>query len=173
MSNMEFVQKSKKDLWQTPDELWKPISMRMRINLDPCPGEKTEIGDINFRLKYGYDGLSLGWFGTVFVNPPFSEKGKWLDKAIEEIQSDGVDCIFLVTPDSTDVKSWWHGKIAEHCDYTYFPKGRINYVDPESGEQKNGVSFGTAVSILGEPNNSVLNWMDENGDLVKRNFRKE
>ena len=166
--SMGFVQKSKKDLWQTPPELWKNINRLDNIDLDPCPGSGTAIGDMNFWLDLGMDGLGSPWWGSVFLNPPFSQKTEWIDKAIEEIELGNVDVIYVVTPDSTDVQSWWHDRLVPNCEYSWFSRGRINYVDPNTGNQAKGVSFGTAVSIMGDPPKEVLNWMRRNGDLVKR-----
>jgi len=76
--SVNFVQKSKKDVWQTPKSLWKPIDEQDNINLDPCAAEDTSIGDVNYTVED--DGLSQTWFGTVWLNPPFSQKDEWLDK---------------------------------------------------------------------------------------------
>jgi len=163
-SDMGFVQKSKKDVWQTPSELWQPIDKRDTITLDPCAGENTNIGIDN--LTYEDNGLSHGWYGTVWLNPPFSQKTEWMEKARNEIEY--CDTIYIITPDSTDVKSWWHGQLAEFCEWVWFAEGRINYVDPEDGEQKKGVSFGTSINIAGELNQEVKEWFNDNGDLMKR-----
>lgn len=161
---MEFVKKSKKDDWQTPESLYRPIDKRHNIDLDPCAGEGTDIGDENIRPPK--NGLKLPWYGVVWLNPPFSKKKAWIRKACAEIAVS--ETIYIVTPDSTDVKSWWHDGIAKICEYTFFHKGRVNYYDPKKGELTKGVSFGTAVSVAGELPEDVESWMRNNGDLVKR-----
>lgn len=166
-SDMGFVAKSKKDVWQTPASIWEPIDERVTIDLDPCAGPETEIGTENIRPSEG-DGLAVPWYGTVFVNPPFSEKGDWLEYAVEQYLAGNVERVFLVTPDSTDVKGWWHPYIADHCRFTWFKYGRLNYVDPDTGEQSSGVSFGTAISVLGSIPPSLEAYWRENGDLVMR-----
>jgi hypothetical protein len=87
-------------------------------------------------------------------------------KAREEIEN--CNTIYIVTPDSTDVKSWWHGQLVEFCEWVWFSNGRINYIDPDDGEQKTGVSFGTSINIAGELNQEVKKWFNRNGDLMKR-----
>jgi DNA N-6-adenine-methyltransferase (Dam). len=135
MSDMEFVQKSKKDVWQTPEELWAPIDTRDEITLDPCAGPETMIGQANYRVEKGHNGLTKNWAGVIWLNPPFSNKEAWLAKAQKEYEHDKIRRAYIVTPDSTDVKSWWHEQLAEFCDWVWFPKGRIDYVNPETGEQ--------------------------------------
>jgi hypothetical protein len=100
------------------------------------------------------------------LNPPFSAKNDWLNKAVE--QYDNCSTIYIVTPDSTDVKSWWHEKLANMCEHVWFSKGRINYVNPNTGEKEKGVSFGTSINIMGELNDEVKKWFSDNGDLMKR-----
>jgi len=150
-----------KDVWQTPDEI---LDMLRPIDIDPCAGPNTNIGTINYTKED--DGLSQDWWGRVFVNPPFSKKTAFLEKAVEE--SDNCDVIFVVTPDSTDVKSWWHGYIAEHADYIWFSKGRISYINPETGERGDSPTIGTAISIFGEPlAQTTLEELAASGQLVK------
>jgi len=160
-----------KDVWQTPDEI---VSLVSPIDVDPCAGAGTSIGrDDNFTIDD--DGLSQSWHGRVFVNPPFSDKESWLEKVIDE--RDNTDCIFVVTPDSTDTKSWWHKYIAAEADYIWFSEGRVSYVVPEShadefdsydgGERAGSPTFGTAISVFGEPGKRTLARLNEYGQLLQ------
>ncbi len=149
-----------KDVWQTPDSL---LDLLGHIDLDPCAGPDTNIGDTNYTESD--DGLTQDWFGRVFVNPPFTQKTEWLEKVIEE--RDNTDVIFVVTPDSTDTKSWWHGYIAEHADYIWFSRGRISYIDPDTGEKMGSPTFGTAISIFGQVDSATLDRLAENGQLLE------
>lgn len=153
-----------KDVWQTPPELLKMITVEEKISLDPCAGDDTDIADTNYRKED--DGLSQDWFGRVFVNPPFSQKIEFLKKAVEE--RDNTDVIFVVTPDSTDTKSWWHEYIAPEADYVWFSEGRIEYLDPETGRRQDQMpTFGTAISVFGDPSNVVLKELASSGQLMK------
>jgi phage N-6-adenine-methyltransferase len=162
---------SKKDVWQTPDWLIDGIQQHVTIDLDPCAGANTHIGETNYRLEDGDDGLSQPWFGTVFCNPPFTQKTDWLDKAVTAI--DNTELILFVTPDSTDVQSWWHGSIVPHARYVWFSKGRVSYVDPTSDGERESPPFGTAISIFGDPPNTLLHWFDENGWVVTEAERQQ
>lgn len=160
-----------KDVWETPDDIFDMLDP---FDVDPCAGQDTGIGtEANFTVED--DGLAQDWFGRVFVNPPFSQKTDWLQKAIDEQQN--TECIYVLTPDSTDTISWWHGKIAPHADYIWFSEGRISYVVPashadefedyEAGEKAGSPTFGTALSIFGEPTGAELERLHENGQLLK------
>lgn len=182
----KFLARKQKDVWRTPPELYEPIAERVGgFDLDPCAGlgadklelpggddphpdlEPTDIADRNVTLPT--NGLEIEWNAEdVFLNFPFSEKPQWLGKAVREWQEGNADRIFIVTPDSTDTASWWHKFLAEHASVTFFHKSRCNFIDPVTGEQKSGVSFNTAISVLGEPPEELIEYWREEGDLVVR-----
>lgn len=165
-SDIRFYDLDEKDDWQTPPDLIEDIEGAIGdIILDPCAHEDTEIGAINFCIEDGNDGLEEQWFGTVFVNPPFSYKKEWLEKIVYELQFDAVETVIVLTPDSTDTKSWWHEYIAPHAEYVCFCEGRISYYD--DGEQMNSPTFGTAISVFGEVNEELLDVLQEWGHVVK------
>jgi phage N-6-adenine-methyltransferase len=147
-----------KDVWQTPNWLWKGIAERVGgFDLDPCAGPDTEIADRNLYIGRGEDGLDATWKAeNVFVNPPFSEKADWLEKVVDE--KINYERCFVITPDSTDTKSWWHEYIAEHADYVWFPYGRVGYYDPIDEKIKGSPSFGSAVSVFGDIPQKLMAW---------------
>lgn len=68
MNNILFSKKS--DNWRTPKIIYDAY-----INnnyFDPCPYESN------------FDGLSIEWKEKNFVNPPYSQISKWVNKSIEE-----------------------------------------------------------------------------------------
>lgn len=159
-----------KDDWQTPPELVQDLQQAVdRIDLDPCAHPETSIGARNWALDKGIDGLERSWNGykTVFVNPPFSYKTEWLEKIVEEVSTDRPTprTIILLTPDSTDTKSWWHGYIAPHAQYICFSEGRIAYY--EDGVRADSPTFGTAISIFGECPDDLLHTLQQWGHVVR------
>lgn len=160
---------TRKDLWQTPDEI---LSILPEIHVDPCAGADTSIGT-HKNFTEADDGLSQDWGSPddydgvwrAFVNPPFTQKEAFLDRTIEANASGEVDVAYVVTPDSTDTKSWWHGKIEPHADYIWFSEGRISYIDPDKGRQ-GSPTFGTAISVFGQPDASTLEELEQHGHLV-------
>jgi len=165
-TDMSFVQRSEKDVWQTPTDVWKPIDDHIGIDVDPCAGPTTEVGDRNIRPPE--NGLDAEWEGTAFINPPFSQKEQWLATAVEKYRAGEIDRAFLLTPDSTDVAAWWHEYIVPNCRFTWFAVSRVDFIDPKKGEEVSGVPFNTAISVLGTlPAGLRDEWLDT-GDLVMR-----
>lgn len=184
-TDMSYVAASKKDVWRTPPELYEPIAKRIGgFDIDPCAGpgaenlelpddqepdpdlEPTDIAEWNVLLPT--DGLKVDWCGDAFLNMEFSNKKDWLRKAVHEWKHGDADRVFIVTPDSTDAASWWHEFIKPNASVTYFVKSRCNFIDPATGEQSSGVSFNTAVSVLGEPPADLIDYWRQEGDLVVR-----
>lgn len=127
------------DEWKTPLDFFN-IYVR-DADFDPCPGHgeyKLPIKDRN----YDHDGLSIPWRGIrVFVNPPYSNIGAWVDKCIEEVTAGHCAIIELLVPSRTDTK--WFQKLWANRDNAYglrcwfnFIPGRIHF-----NNSKNGAPF--------------------------------
>lgn len=162
--------KTDKDDWQTPEWLWKTIDRNDPIDLDPCPGEGTEIGKHNIDPRH-HDGLDYPWEGTVFVNPPYSAKTEWLEKCAKESRRNTVDTIYVLTPDSTDVGEWWHEYVVPNASHTIFFEYRVKFTDPETGEEAGSPPFGTALHIFGDAPYRVIEAFrqaDRGVDVVTR-----
>lgn len=159
--------KSDKDDWQTPPRVLDPIQETDPIDMDPCAGPNTDIGRIN--LTEEDDGLSTPWEGVVFMNPEFSRKKTWIDRAINQYTTNRtVDRVYILTPDSTDVKSWWHSKLRPMCEWTAFFRGRVKYINPATGEQEKSPPGGSCISILGQPPDATLKALSEEADVMRR-----
>lgn len=167
--NSNFYDLNEKDTWETPPELLDKIKSGLGIiHGDPCASPNTDIGSVyNFRLEDGQDGLEKAWNAPYwFVNPPFSQKKKWLDKGIREIEKGNAETIVVLTPDSTDTISWWHEYIAEKANVVCFLEGRLSYIDPETGEKAKQPTFGTAITVFGNCRDELLDELDDLGHVV-------
>lgn len=114
--------KGKTDTWLTP--LWI-INALGEFDLDPCGfyGHKTAK---EIMLTNG-DGLE--WNGRVWLNPPYSEVGRWLDMLAEHRR--GIALVFA----RTDTK--WAQRHFEHADSVFFMKGRIKFLNDKFEESTN------------------------------------
>lgn len=75
----------KNDEIQTPPEIYQRLNEIYKFDFDPCPLERAE-----------WDGLLIAWKNCNFVNPPFSEIPKWINKALQEMKL-GKKSVFLIT----------------------------------------------------------------------------
>ena len=112
MCKHEKPNKGLSDNWMTPLEI---INKLGAFDLDPC-------GDVRHKTAntiYPSNGLSSDWFGRVWLNPPYSSVGSWLEKLAQH--GSGVALVFA----RTDTK--WAQKILPITDSVFFLSGRIKF----------------------------------------------
>ncbi len=111
------------DTWLTP--LWLIRSLG-EFDFDPCPYPEHPTA------KYSAtgDGLKMEkWVGRVWLNPPYSELGDWLDKLA--FHGNGVALVF----NRCDTKAIQkHLRIASSV---FFLEGRIKFLRPDFTEGHN------------------------------------
>lgn len=129
MAEHEKPNKGATDDWWTPIEIVHSLG---HFDLDPCGNKLHKTAN----TIYESNGLDLPWFGRIWMNPPYSEAAKWVNKFIEH--GNGVALMFA----RTDTK--WCQKLLQNCQYVYFIKGRISFL--KGGVKQNGT--GGAPSAL-------------------------
>lgn len=124
---------SKTDEHYTPDDVIEAaIATLETIDLDPCSNSHDHP---NIPASNHYtiedDGLSKSWAigeGRIYLNPPYSETAKWVDKLIEEYEAGGVKQAVTLVKSATDTK--WYQKLDK------FPKclwnGRLTFKGNDS-----------------------------------------
>ena len=102
------------DDWKTPDEFYKKLDAQYHFDFDPCP------------YQADFDGLSMDWGESNFINPPYSRdlKEKFVIKAVEESKK-GKVCVLLL-PVSTSTKLF-HEVILPNAEDIIFVKGRLKF----------------------------------------------
>lgn len=114
--------------WQTPDATYDLLNKEFNFDFDPCPHNPK------------FNGLSVEWGKSNFVNPPYGrEIGKWLKKGYEEYLK-GKTVVFLI-PSRTDTK-WWHNYVMKATDIRFI-KGRLKFKGA-----KNYAPFPSAVTVF-------------------------
>jgi site-specific DNA-methyltransferase (adenine-specific) len=102
------------DDWQTPQWLYDHLNAEFNFDFDPCPNNPM------------FDGLSVEWGMSNFVNPPYNrfDKPKLIQKAYDEWKK-GKTCVLLV-PSATGTKQF-HDLIYPNAEIQFL-KGRVAFV---------------------------------------------
>ena len=111
-----YMPKSKSDKWATPIELYKKLNDEFHFTFDPCPIDWKE-GDL--------DGLEIEWGTCTFVNPPYSQVAKWIEKSYDEWKK-GKKVVMLINA-ITDTKAF-HKFILPYAEIRFI-QGRVNFVN--------------------------------------------
>jgi phage N-6-adenine-methyltransferase len=148
--------------WQTPDYVFDFLDKEFDFEGDPCP--VFESG------KKLFDGLKISWAaGMNFVNPPYSDLEKWIDKGINE-QAKKNYSVFLI-PSRTDPK--WFKKIFLNATEIRFVIGRIHFIPSKKIKNKERNTFGSMIVYFGpKPDFSRIKKGKNKGDLILEEYPK-
>lgn len=118
------------ETWTTPKAFLEPLyTIFGTFDLDPCsPTSNRRIAPVKARVHYTEDddGLSLPWFGTIFLNPPYGRSLKnWTAKAKSEVEKGNAEVVVALLPARPDT-IYWHKDIAGSAS-VFFLKGRLKF----------------------------------------------
>lgn len=110
----------------TAPHLWRPLADAMGgFDLDPASGaEPTPIADT--RYTEDDDGLTEPWFGTVWLNPPFSDKRPWYRRLVNHYWNGDVDAAVAIA--TVDTSAGWFQDWFSSADVIGFPNDRDLYL---------------------------------------------
>lgn len=111
---MKDRNRPKSDNWETPKSLYDELNEEFGFDFDPCP------------LGADFDGLTVEWGKSNFVNPPYSrgKKDAFIRKAYEEWQK-GKTCVMLL-PVATSTKTF-HSYIYGKAEIRFL-EGRVKFI---------------------------------------------
>lgn len=114
MTNLPFGKKN--DQVQTPEWIYESLNAEYGFDHDPCP--------IGWRKDVDPDGLTTDWGDCSFVNPPFSQIRRWVQKSITETQK-GKRVVMLLTA-RINSKYWWE-LIWPNASEIRFIRGHVQF----------------------------------------------
>lgn len=136
MAQFKTKFQSRRQDWETPDSIFGPLNEEFGFTLDVCATPE------NTKCKRFFteddDGLTRGWHGVCWMNPPFGVQGKWVKKAYEEAKK-GTTVVCLL-PARTNT-NWWHD---------YCMRGEIRFIRgrPKFKGAKHGLPQPLAIVIF-------------------------
>lgn len=135
--------KGKTDSWLTP--LWIIEALGNDFDLDPCGFNHHRTAKRIIQLPTC--GLSAKWDGKVWLNPPYSDAKKWLEKMISH--RNGSVIIFSRTGP--------FGKYMQDCDHLFFLRQRVRFLHEDLTPAKSTPGADTMILSWGEQDFSKLN----------------
>ena len=112
------------DYWETPPNLLAELEKEFgKFDLDPCC--RPETAKAAFFYTESDDGLAREWSGKVFLNPPYSRPGPWLEKAIQQVRAGNASLVVALIPACTDTQ-WFHRFVKGRAEIRFI-EGRIRF----------------------------------------------
>tara|TARA_R110000851_G_scaffold229501_1_gene382185 strand:- start:44 stop:547 length:504 start_codon:yes stop_codon:yes gene_type:complete len=131
-----------KDLWQTPIEIFKSLDLEFDFTCDVASSKENTLCSVHIDEKQ--NALAIDeWSSSNWCNPPYSNIGPWVDKAIEQ-HSLGNTTVMLV-PSDTSVK--WFKNAFMSCSEVRFITGRISFINAGTGKAVSGNNKGSVLLI--------------------------
>lgn len=95
--------------------VFDPINAIHKFTLDAAANAANSRCSKFFTLAD--DGLSRSWAGErVWCNPPFSNLGSWVAKAISEVEIGGCEVVVMLLPANRCEQKWWQDNIEPRRD---------------------------------------------------------
>lgn len=149
------------DEWYTPPHIIQSLG---EFDLDPAIGP---LAPRTAAASYGPDvnGLTMPWFGRVWLNPPFSGAAPWIDRLREH--GNGIALVFS----RTDAK--WFQQAVQAAGCMFAMHGRIAFSRPAHCEKsKARCPLGCVLIPFGAANVEAVRSCGLDGIFLKiaRNF---
>ena len=130
-----------KDLWESPEGIVRKLDLEFGFDTDVAASDSNHLFKNYFTIQD--DALSMEWGRVNYVNPPYSNIGPWIGKAIEQHQ-EGKTIVMLV-PSDTSVK--WFKKAFDSCNEVRFINGRLSFINADTQKPVNGNNKGSVLFI--------------------------
>ena len=140
------------DRW-TPPEVFDPLHARFGFTLDAAASEHNHKCPKYF--TYEQNGLAQSWAGErVWVNPPYSDIRRWVEKAWAEVRG-GCEVVVMLVPANRTEQRWWQDLIEPTRDKgrglaVEFLPGRMRFKRPDwiPGPKGDRPPFGCCLLIF-------------------------
>ena len=140
-----------KDCWQTPSKILDLINRSFtcgKIYTDPCTAENNPTkAELFYTLKT--NGLISPWQHNAFVNPPYSAPHLWIEEINLRIASGEINEAISLLPTSC-LGSDRAGRPAKLAKALCLWRGRIYFINPQTGKAQKNTSFTSAFLYWGE-----------------------
>lgn len=139
---------STKDDWQTPLHIVHSLG---RFELDPCANDAHPLRCAATGYTKAHDGLRRPWGQKrVFLNPPYGRAARgWIERL-----ADHGNGIALIPPRMG--AAWFQRTVLETANAILFLRGRIDFIDPNTGKPQKENNADSCLIAWGHRNVQAL-----------------
>ena len=133
------------DFFQTPPYIFQQLNKIFNFEIDIACNYDNCLCMNGFYHDLDQDALTSNWGGyRAFCNPPFSQKAEFIKKAHDEVMNGNCPICVMILPILAMDTIAWHDYIEGKFEYEVL-KGRISFIDPETGKPRGGNNCGTVI----------------------------
>lgn len=143
------------DIWLTPKYIVDALGT---FDLDPCAAPYPRPWD-TAKEHWTEDGLDRPWFGRVWLNPPYSEIGRWLDRLVDH--GNGIAIAFARTE-----TRWFIDKVWSKATGCLFLWGRPKFCRPDGTPGRSNSGGPVVLIAYGRTNAKILHECELAGQFV-------
>ena len=175
--SLSFNNKSIRDSWETPQDLFDVLYNEFKFDVDVACSEKNR----KCSFGYHYDSLDKEWTGEpigakgrAWCNPPYSNVTPWVQKAIDETNYNPGSVVAMLL--NHDASTGWYKLALEHASEIRIMTGkRVQFVPPD-GVSVSSNSKGQCLIVFRKKQHSaqcnVWHW-DWTADIERMKNEKE
>jgi ParB family transcriptional regulator, chromosome partitioning protein len=158
----------------TPAE-YVPLIRRVlgEIELDPAScAEANKVIQAKNYYSIAEDGLTRPWFGNVYLNPPYKNMRKWVDKLLVEFNGKTIDQVILLSNPSTDTSwfAWLCSRYNRTTSVFCCVEGRIEFPSPDETLTVNQPRSPSMFTYLGDNKTLFHDVFSSVGQIIKPVF---
>lgn len=113
------------DAVATDPQLWRPLARAVGgFDVDPAAGCEPEAIATDSYTE-AENGLEQSWEGNVWLNPPFSDKGRWYREIVNQYPENS-DRVVALAP--CDASTEWFQRWFSTCDVLCMLEGRKHFL---------------------------------------------
>lgn len=151
--------------WYTPTQYIDSARVVMgKIDLDPA---SSEAANRVIKAKKYYDekinGLNQKWFGSIWMNPPYSQP--LINDFINKLETESYDQAVVLVNNATETR--WGQKLLELSHAVCFHTSRIRFVSPE-GEVGDAPLQGQMIIYIGKNYKQFIDEFKQYGVCMKK-----
>lgn len=139
-------QRAGSNVWLTPEPIVRALGA---FDLDPCAAADRPWDTARHHIAPPDDGLAVDWSGRVWLNPPYSELGRWLGKLADHGQ--GTALVFARTETVWFVEHVWLRATALR-----FLHGRLHFCLPDGTRARGNAGAPSVLVAYGQRDADIL-----------------
>lgn len=137
-----------KDWWQTPPQIYAHLNAEFGFSVDLAASSANKLHD-NYITAH-MDTLKIDWCGMYgrswgWLNPPYSDIGPFVIKAIEQ-QQKAFGTVMLVPADTS--VGWFSLALPSISEVRFITGGRLSFIRADTGKPVNGNNKGSMLLIF-------------------------